>query len=135
MGVVREIVKDRLLSQPNTYNRAQISVLLGCKCILPFVSWLRSRVINARGSRYTKYIAKYVTYLFSCIFTKLLSNLSVYSYMSIYGRISPRGRLFCHCDPRYIYDFMISDSGRLKYPVSFFFGLSFVCGVYVYVCV
>jgi len=39
--------------------------------------------------------------------------------------------ILCHCDPRYVYDFMISDSGRLKYPVSFFFGLSFLCGVYV----
>ena len=51
--------EDRLLSQPNTRNRAQISVLLGCKSILPFVSRLRSRAIKARGSLYI-YIYIYI---------------------------------------------------------------------------
>jgi hypothetical protein len=41
--------------------------------------------------------------------------------------------ILCHCDPRHVYDFMISDSGRLKYPASFFVGLSSRCSVDVYI--
>jgi hypothetical protein len=43
--------------------------------------------------------------------------------------------MLCHCDPRYVYDFVISDSRRPKYPMSFFFGLNVLCGVCVCVCV